>query len=53
MRNDVNFFRRNKAEQFAQFILRIYQLVQDMSTTHDIDPKCTRTRHYERENSKH
>jgi len=29
MRNDVNFFLRNEAEQFAQFILRICQLVQD------------------------
>ena len=29
MINDVNFFLRNKAVQFAQFILRIYQLVQE------------------------
>jgi len=29
MRKDVNFFLRNEAEQFAQFILRIYQLVQE------------------------
>jgi len=29
MRKDVNFFLRSEAEQFAQFILRIYQLVQE------------------------
>jgi len=29
MRNNIGFFLRNKAEQFAQFILRIYQLVQE------------------------
>jgi len=27
MRNDISFFLRNEAEQFAKFILRIYQLV--------------------------
>jgi len=27
MRNDVNFFLRNEAEQFVQFILRIHKLV--------------------------
>jgi len=30
MRKDVNFFLRYEAEQFAQFILRIYQLVHDI-----------------------
>jgi len=29
MGKHVNFFLRNEAEQFAQFILRIYQLVQE------------------------
>jgi len=29
MRKDVNFFMLNEAEQFAQFILRIYHLVQE------------------------
>jgi len=29
MRKNVNFFLRNETEQFAQFILRIYKLVQE------------------------
>ena len=29
MRKDVDFFLRNEAEQFAQFILQIYQRVQE------------------------
>ena len=31
MRKDVNFFLRNEAEEFAQLILRIYQLYRNVA----------------------